>query len=196
MKRDTRDASGEIERLARQEQSVYPNQMQPLHLFRRCPTCAAAIPTVTNPLVCPTCQFTFFFNPTVAAAAFIRNDRHEYLFVRRAKEPAKGKLGLPGGFIDIGESAEQALHREVREEVGIEIADVAYLCSCPNEYHYRGVTYPVCDLIFTATAVNPKAVQSLDGVAGYEWRALADTSEDELAFPSMKLGLKTLRGGG
>lgn len=168
--------------------------MHPIQLFRHCPACAAAVVPGPNPLVCAACGFAFFFNPTVSAAAFIRDGGGRCLFIRRAKEPAKGKLGLPGGFIDFGESAEAALHREVREEVGIEIADVRYLCSCPNEYPYRGVTYPVCDLVFTATAVNPEAVRALDGVAGYEWRPLDEVTEDELAFPSMKLGLRTLRG--
>ena len=166
--------------------------MQPIHLFRRCPACGEPVPTGTSPLQCPACGFTFFFNPTVAAAAYIFDAQHRALFIRRANEPAKGLFGLPGGFIDIGESAEEALHREVREEVGIEIAGVQYLCSCPNEYHYRGVTYPVCDLIFTATAVNADAVQALDGVAGYEWWKLADVAEAELAFPSMRMGLRLL----
>lgn len=167
--------------------------MQPLHLFRRCPRCAGEVPPSQNPLACPACGFTYFFNPTVAAAAFVTNEHGQALFVRRAHEPAKGKLGLPGGFIDIGESAEAALVREVQEEVGIEITAVTYLCSCPNLYVYREVTYPVCDLIFTAAAVNADAVQALDGVDGFEWRTLADVSPDELAFPSMKLGLQTLR---
>ncbi len=166
--------------------------MLPLQLFRHCPACAAAVAPGPNPLACAACGFAFFFNPTVSAAAFIRDVSSKYLFIKRAKEPAKGKLGLPGGFIDFGESAEGALHREVREEVGIEIAGVAYMCSCPNEYSYRGVTYPVCDLVFTATAVNPETVRALDGVAGYEWRALNEVTEDELAFESMRMGLKVL----
>lgn len=168
--------------------------MRPIQHFRHCPACAAAITPGPNPLVCPACGFCYFFNPTVSAAAFVSDADGRILLLRRAKEPAKGLFGIPGGFIDIGESAEVALHREVMEEVGIGVTGVKYLCSLPNDYHYRGVTYPVCDLVFTATAVNPEAVQSLDDVAGYEWRGLGGVAEEELAFPSLKLGLKLLRG--
>jgi ADP-ribose pyrophosphatase YjhB (NUDIX family) len=167
--------------------------MPPIQHFRHCPACAAAVTPGPNPLVCAACGFCFFFNPTVSAAAFVFDATGRTLLLRRAKEPAKGLFGIPGGFIDIGEAAEEALHREVMEEVGIEVMDVKYLCSCPNLYPYRGVTYPVCDLVFTAKAVRPEAVQSLDDVAGYEWKGLGDVKEEELAFPSLKLGLQLLR---
>ncbi len=167
--------------------------MQPMQKFRHCPNCGAALTKLANPLHCPSCSFRYFFNPTVAAGAFIANPSGELLFIRRAKDPAKGMLGLPGGFIDIGEGAEEALSREIAEEVGLKVTDVQYLCSCPNEYNYQDVTYPVCDLIFTAMATNPDEVQALDGVAGYEWRLLQSVSESELAFPSMKMGLAMLK---
>jgi ADP-ribose pyrophosphatase YjhB (NUDIX family) len=167
--------------------------MQPMKKFRHCPACGAALANQANPLVCPACPFKFFFNPTVATAAFIRNSHGEVLFIRRATDPAKGMLGLPGGFIDIGENAEDGLTREIIEEVGLHVRDVQYLCSCTNNYVYQDVTYPVCDLIFTAVAVNPDETQALDGVAGYEWRKLHDVAEAELAFPSMKMGLRVLQ---
>ena len=167
--------------------------MQPMQKFRHCPNCGAALSRQANPLVCPSCSFKFFFNPTVASGAFISNPNGELLFIRRAKNPAKGMLGLPGGFIDIGENAETGLMREIAEEVGLIVDNVRYLCSCPNEYNYQDVTYPVCDLIFTATATNPDEVQALDGVDGYEWRLLDSVTEAELAFPSMKMGLRLLQ---
>jgi ADP-ribose pyrophosphatase YjhB (NUDIX family) len=167
--------------------------MQPIHHFRHCPKCAAAVPGDINPLVCGACGFAYFFNPTVSAAAFVFDATGRILLLRRAKEPARGLFGIPGGFIDIGEGAEEALHREVREEVGIAITGVRFLGSWPNLYAYRGVTYPVCDLIFTADAVNPEAVQSLDDVAGYEWRPLDQVTDEELAFPSLRMGFRRLR---
>lgn len=172
--------------------------MQPTDLFRHCPRCGAARPAEDagkNPFACAACHLTYFFNPTVAAAAFVFDGHGRALFIRRAKDPAKGKLAVPGGFIDAGETAEGALRREVREEVNLAIDRVAFLCSLPNLYHYKDVTYPVCDLVFTAAAVDPAAAKPLDGVAGLDWRPVADVDPDEIAFPSIRRGLELLRVG-
>ena len=168
--------------------------MLPIDHFRHCPSCGSASTLGANPFRCPVCEFTYYFNPTVSAGAFLSDDAGHWLVVRRAKDPGKGLLGIPGGFIDIGESAEGALRREVREEVGLEIDTVRYIGSYPNLYPYKGVTYPVCDLLFTGRALNPEAARELDGVAGIEWRTLESLREEEFAFDSMKAALRVLRG--
>jgi ADP-ribose pyrophosphatase YjhB (NUDIX family) len=166
--------------------------MQPPELFRFCPRCGADRPPENVgrvPLRCPRCDLTYFFNPTVAAAAWVFDPAGRALFIRRAKEPAKGKLAIPGGFVDAGETAEGALRREVREEVGLEVERVAYLTSHPNLYPYRGVSYPVVDLVFTAYTPDPAAARPLDAVAGLEWKRPADVDPAELAFPSIRESL-------
>lgn len=45
--------------------------------------------------------FVYYFNPSSAVACFIKNAKGELLLVRRGKEPAKGTLDLPGGFVDM-----------------------------------------------------------------------------------------------
>jgi ADP-ribose pyrophosphatase YjhB (NUDIX family) len=170
--------------------------MRPAELFRFCPRCAApraAENVGQTPLRCSGCGFTFYFNPTVAAACYIFDPRGLLLTIRRAKEPSAGKLGVPGGFIDFGESAEDGMRREVREEVGVEITNVRFLVSYPNLYHYRDVIYPVVDLYFAADAVNPEAARPLDAVAAIEWRNLADLPDEELAFDSMRVALAVVR---
>jgi ADP-ribose pyrophosphatase YjhB (NUDIX family) len=169
--------------------------MRPADCFRFCPRCAVALAVTATPLRCPACGFVYFFNPTVAAAAYLFDTAHRCLLIRRAKDPAKGKLAVPGGFIDIGETAEAGLRREVVEEVGITYTGLRYLGSWTNEYFYAEVTYPVVDLIFAATAVNPEAARALDGVAELEWRLPADIDAAELAFPSLKSALAVLRSG-
>ena len=169
----------------------------PRDLFLHCPRCTTLAvqrdPVARpNPFVCASCNLTYFFNPTVSAAAFIRDHFDRVLFIRRAHDPARGKLAVPGGFIDIGESAEEGLCREVREEVGLEIKSIEYLGSRINDYPYKEVVYPVVDLIFTARALRPESAQALDAVAGIVWRDVREIDPEEFAFPSMRLGYDKL----
>ena len=78
----------------------------PLHQFTYCPKCGARTFVERNEKAkqCTTCGFVYYFNPSSAVACFIRNSKGELLLVRRAKEPAKGTLDLPGGFVDMYES--------------------------------------------------------------------------------------------
>jgi predicted regulator of Ras-like GTPase activity (Roadblock/LC7/MglB family) len=50
---------------------------------------------------------------------------------------------------------------EIREEVGLEIEEPAFLASFPNQYPYRGIVYPVIDLFFLAEAREPAQAASL-----------------------------------
>ena len=51
----------------------------------------------------------------------------EVLLVRRGNEPSKGKLGIPGGVVKLGETAEDAVVREVEEETGIRVRPLRVL---------------------------------------------------------------------
>jgi len=99
-------------------------------------------------MACMACGFRLYFNPAVAVAVFVQDAAGRVLLIRRAKEPGAGKLAPPGGFIDVGERAEDAVHREVHEEVGLRLTDLRFLGSQPNEYLFGGVLYPVLDLFF------------------------------------------------
>jgi NAD+ diphosphatase len=170
--------------------------MEPSRLFQFCPRCgrrrvADASP---SPLRCPACGFTYYFNAAIAVVAFLRRDDGRMLFIRRAKEPAKGLLAPPGGFVDVGERIEEAVRREVREEVGLEITPPQFLGSFPNSYPYLSVTYPVLDFFFTADAINPAAAQARDDAESFCWRdPLCEITPEELAFTSMRDALQLLR---
>ncbi len=174
--------------------SVVPPPFLPvppfLH-FRYCPACGTARePVKLQPLACPACGFTFYMNTTCAAAAFLHRPDGKVLFIRRAKAPAQGKLAVPGGFVDEGETAEDGLRREFKEEVGISIADITFLCSHPNQYLYEGITYPVLDFFFTARATGEEKPAALDAVDSCCWLNPREVDTSELAFPSMVFALR------
>ena len=172
--------------------------MTPALTFLHCPKCGLRRPRVVDetPLRCDHCGFVYYFNPTVAAAAILLQADGRGLFIRRAKEPSQGMLGLVGGFIDIGETAETALRREVREEVNLEIRSLRFLCSEPNRYVYREVTYPVLDLFFVATVEDPQQARALDEVASFAWLDPQQVNPAEMAFPSMSRALELFQSGG
>ena len=124
---------------------------EPRAQFRCCPRCGAVLTSPgACPLVCAACGFAYYFNPAVSAAGILLRGDGQGLFIRRGHEPGLGRLAFVGGFVDAGETPEDALRREVREEVGVELDAIGYLGSQPNTYAYRGITYHVVDLIFVA----------------------------------------------
>lgn len=122
----------------------------PFQLFLYCPKCGSKSFVECNfkAKKCESCGFVYYFNPSAAVACFIKNRNGEILLVRRAKDPAKGTLDLPGGFADMYESAEEAATREVKEETGLELKDLNYLFSLPNIYPYCGFNVHTVDLFF------------------------------------------------
>ena len=135
---------------------------------------------------CTDCDFRLYFNPAVAVAVFIQDDDGRILLIRRAKDPGAGLLAPPGGFIDIGETAEAAVYREIREEIGLRLDAVRFLCSRPNEYLFGGVTYPVLDLFFTARAIGTAGMADPEEVRAVEWHEPFRIRTGDLAFPSMR----------
>lgn len=162
--------------------------MEPVQCHRFCPRCGHDGLNHPRPAVidCPACHLVLYFNPAVAVAGIIQRQGGQVMFIRRAKDPSKGKLAFPGGFIEIGERAEEALVREVREEVNIPIRQVVFLCSQPNRYLYKEITYPVVDLFFTATADLPGEIGSPAEVDSVCWLDPAAVNAASLAFPSMR----------
>lgn len=127
-----------------------PLSTHPLENFKYCPQCGRE--TFENygerAKRCSSCQLTYFHNVAAAVALFVRDNSGRYLFVRRAFDPAKGTLDLPGGFIDPLERAEEAVSRELLEETGLTPKSIRYLSSRYNIYPYSGIDIYTCDLIY------------------------------------------------
>jgi 8-oxo-dGTP pyrophosphatase MutT (NUDIX family) len=100
-----------------------------------------------NGIVCGACGYIFFHNMAAAVAGIVEVD-NRIVLIRRAQEPRKGFYVLPGGFADYHESLEEALVREIREELSVTVADIRYFGSSPNTYDYKGITYFTADAFF------------------------------------------------
>ncbi len=89
-----------------------------------CPRCGArAIVDFPHSLACEDCGYRAFYNPKPVAAVVLRglDGDGRIWMLRRGFEPGKGRWTFPGGFVDLGESVQDAARREVREELAIEV---------------------------------------------------------------------------
>ena len=89
---------------------------------RFCPRCGEEA-TVTFPrsITCSNCGYGAFYNPKPVACAITANPQNDILLLRRGFEPNRGRWSMPGGFVDLGESVEDAAIRETQEEIGVAI---------------------------------------------------------------------------
>lgn len=126
--------------------------MHPLEKFRYCPRCSSSDFTESSPQSkrCGNCGFEYFMNASAAYVALIVNENDELLVLTRGREPAKGTLDLPGGFSEIGETAEEGVRREVLEETGLTVDKAKYLFSQPNVYPYSGINIFTLDSFSSA----------------------------------------------
>lgn len=159
----------------------------PLEKFTHCPACGSPMWTENNwkSKCCHACGFIFYSNPSAATAAFVVRDGH-LLVARRAKNPARGTCDLPGGFCDHGETVEQGMARELREETGLEARRLRYLFSLPNIYEYSGMKIHTLDFFFRVDVDADARVQADDDVAGLEWVPLADVRPEAFGLMSVR----------
>ncbi len=162
--------------------------------FRFCPACGVREIVFEHGkrFRCAACGFLYFHNVATAAGAVIESDGR-LVFIVRAMDPAKGLLALPGGFVDPGERAEDAVLRECREEIGWEPESLEFLASFPNRYEFGNVMYNTCDFFFLARVEGlSEADFRLDPgeAAGVRFIRPEDLSPDELAFDSTRRAIE------
>jgi len=176
-------------------------------MFKFCPSCASKNITFKDGKAfrCPDCGLVYFHNIAAATGCLIivpEPDGERVVFLVRGKEPAAGKLDLPGGFVDAGEGVFEGLHRELQEELswappmpeGSNLSDVYTLfASFSNVYEYKGVSYNTCDMYFSVIVPGLKPEDlTMEKAEITEIRFLKpkDIDFSELAFESTRQAVK------
>jgi ADP-ribose pyrophosphatase YjhB (NUDIX family) len=154
---------------------------------RFCPRCAApAEVDFPRSLSCPRCGFMSYYNPKPVACAIPRTAAGEVVLLRRGFEPGKGLWTFPGGFVDLGESTEDAARRETREELELEVelGELVGVYSRPDDR--------VVLIVYAATALGePRTTPEATEVRAF---APGDVPWDALAFWSTERALRDLLG--
>lgn len=147
--------------------------------FKFCPNCGSQDIEYNNNFKfnCNTCDFVLYHN-IAAAVAIIFTYEDKVLFTVRNMDPDSGKLDLPGGFIDPGETAEEAACREIKEEIGLSIlpTQLRYVTTSPNHYLYKKVAYRTMDIFYEC----PLTSASLEVTAKEEIKDLVWIKRNEI----------------
>ena len=146
-----------------------------LDKFKYCPVCGSSHFEINNvkSKKCQDCGFSYYLNASSATVALILNDKDELLVVRRKNDPGKDMLDMPGGFIDMDETGEEGMAREVKEETGLEATEVTYQFSYPNTYLYSGFVVHTLDMFFKVKVKDLSHVEAMDDAAAYYWIPLS-----------------------
>jgi NADH pyrophosphatase NudC (nudix superfamily) len=104
-----------------------------------CPRCRHELEREETSIRCPACGLVVHANPAPTASAVILDEAGRVLLARRANDPGAGLWDLIGGFIDEGEDPLEALLREVREELSVDVEPGEYLGAYPDRYGADGV---------------------------------------------------------
>lgn len=142
-----------------------------------CSFCGSRFPEGLHwPRTCPTCHNTTYRNPLPVAVVLVPVGRG-LVVIRRAVAPRIGELALPGGYINLGESWQEAGAREVMEETGLSL-DPATI----RDFRVRSAP--------DGTVLIFGLAESVDGSALASFQPTSESSEclvieapSELAFP-------------
>src|SRR5687767_14166603 len=153
-------------------------------LHDHCSNCGARWPEGLGwPRTCATCGETTWSNPLPVAVVLLpvtyADGRAGVVVVRRDIEPCRGQLSLPGGFIETGESWQEAAIRELNEETG--------LPGDPREIRLFDVhSTRMGHAVLVFGVLPPRAAETLPPSApteeATEWLVL--TEPTRLAFPT------------
>ncbi len=160
----------------------------PRDVFKFCPRCGCKgfeTSDQGHSFHCEGCHFVYFINNSAAVACLIFDLEGKLLLTRRALEPAKGMLDLPGGFVNPMERVEDTIVREIREELGVRVTKSKFMVSFPNEYIYSGFSVFTVDLAFICSVNNLSTIVPDDDVADFEFIFPEEISKEHLCSLSM-----------
>jgi ADP-ribose pyrophosphatase YjhB (NUDIX family) len=150
---------------------------------RFCPRCGQ-LADVQYPqrIVCPHCGYAAYYNPKPVAGAIPVDGRGRVILLRRGFDPGQGRWTFPGGFVDLGESVEEAAVRETDEElrITIELGPLVGVYSRPQDR--------VVLIVFRARSLgSPQVTPEAIEVRAF---AVSDIPWQDLAFWSTERALR------
>lgn len=150
-----------------------------------CPACGKELEKfkVFRLIECKICGLNFYLNSVPTAAAILENKSREILLVERKFDPKKGYWDLPGGFVEIDENLTEAVKRELKEELGIEVESLSMIGSSTDRYPFKGIQYSTVTALYIATIEGK--IYPADDVVTFRFFDRKDIPWEKFAFPGL-----------
>ena len=147
--------------------------------YRYCPLCRLELVLETDQSgeavpTCPEGHFRHYNSPSPASLGIVVHEG-KCLLLQRAITPNKGKWDLPGGYIEPGESAEDALLRELKEETTLDITIRRYFRSFIVETEHNHII----NFVFVCELASGE-VRLSDENTDFRWHTLGDPLPDDM----------------
>lgn len=137
--------------------------------------------------VCTRCGFVAYENPKIVTGSVATDETGRVLLCKRAIEPRKGFWTLPAGYMELGETVEQAARREAWEEARaeLELDQVLAIYSVPRISQVQ--------VMYRARLLNPGTIGAGPESEEVELVTWGDIPWTDLAFPTVYWALRQHR---
>jgi ADP-ribose pyrophosphatase YjhB (NUDIX family) len=157
--------------------------------MRYCTNCGAANLQRTLPLgdigiryVCSACTTIHYQNPNIVAAC-IATYADRVLLCRRAIEPFRGMWTIPAGYLELGETVEEAARRETHEEAGAQVSELSLVAL------YNLPMFGEVYLVYRGELLSPATAAGAESLAA-KLLTPDEIPWDCLAFPMAREALR------
>jgi len=150
-------------------------------IYQYCAICGSKLKKQRNNLACTKCGFVNYRNPrpTVTGLVLYKN---KLLLTKRARIPFKGWWDLPGGFVERGENAEEAILRELEEETGLKIKIKNFFGIYSGTFSSSFESFDILSIVYFAQG-SGEPLRALDDVSQSKWFAKKEIPS-KIAFDS------------
>ncbi|SRR5260221_2750105 len=159
--------------------------MEPKEVFSFCPKCGTKFNENENIKNCSNCGFRLYINSIPTVALVLTNKEGKVLLLKRKVEPQKDKLDLIGGFLELNETFEDAVLRECKEEIDVNVHNLKFIGTYHDRYLFNGLNYYIVSVAYSAIIEDESLIKLNNENSEFEFIDVNAIDDDEFAFKSL-----------
>jgi NAD+ diphosphatase len=157
------------------------------HWYSFCPLCKTELDQEQHSVHCSECDFAFYLNPAPCVTVVVHYE-DKIVLAKRAIEPHKDLWNMPGGFVNPNETPAQTVHRELMEEISVEVEIVTQLGETMPDTYDKFLS-PTLTFIYLVKPLSLDLVPQ-DDVAEVRWLDPSEIDFDTIAFENDKEAIR------